>query len=125
MAQSPATWVAEFLNHRELNGPDGRALYAYRCTTEEFNSLAEALSDGTHGGAPTAVPRTFVLYAAEWWQRKYDGGHWAWEPLLESINWHWVHYPDLYQPVREALRWWKLDPVRLPTSVRYLGTFAC
>ena len=52
-------------------------------------------------------------------------GHWAWEPLLESINWRSVHYPDLYQPVREALRWWKLDPVRLTTSVRYLGTFAC
>ena len=72
MVQSPATWVAEFFNQRELNGPDGRVLYAYRCTTDEFNSLAEALSNGTLGGAPTAS-RAFVLYAAEWWQRKYDG----------------------------------------------------
>ena len=67
----------------------------------------------------------FVLYAAEWWQRRYDGRHWAWEPLLASIGWHAVHYPELYEPVKKAWGWWKVDLVRLPTSIRYLGTFAC
>ena len=122
-----ADWIDRFLRHRELECADGRALYAYRCTTEEFDSLAEALAEvGPYdGAADRVVIRAFVLYAAEWWQRRYDGGHWAWEPLLASLDWRLVHYPDLYEPVREALRWWRVDLVRLPTSVRYLGTFAC
>ena len=65
------------------------------------------------------------LYASEWWQRRYDGRQWAWEPLLASITWDQIHYPDLYTPVKQAWEWWKVDLVRLPTSVRYLGTFAC
>ena len=124
MAQSPINWINEFLHCRELDGPDGRALYAYRCTADEFDSLAEVLSHST----PTTngATRAFVFYAAEWWQRRYDGHHWAWEPLLASIRWHrHIHYPDLYEPVRVALRWWQADLVRLPTSIRYLGTFAC
>ena len=127
MSQRIAEWIAEFLGHRDLTGPDRRALYAYRCSGEEFASLAEALSHSPpHGGtAANMTVRAFVLYAAEWWQRRYDGGRWAWEPLLDSIDWHSVHYPGLYEPVREALRWWKIDLVRLPSSVRYLGTFAC
>ena len=124
MAQSPSTWINGFLHHRGLDGPDGRALYAYRCTATEFDSLAEVLSHSTPDGTINATTRAFVFYAAEWWQRQYDGHHWAWEPLLASIKWH-IHYPDLYEPVRAALRWWRVDLVRLPTSIRYLGTFAC
>ena len=71
------------------------------------------------------MTRAFVLYAAEWWQRRYDGRHWAWEPLLASIGWYSVDYPELYESVRKAWSWWKVDLVRLPTSIRYLGTFAC
>ena len=126
---SPRTfdWLETFLACRRLRRPDGRALYAYRCTGEEFASLAEALSrNPPQGGSTSNMPiRAFVLYAAEWWQREYDGGRWAWEPLLESIGWGGVHYPDLYEPVRRAWGWWKVGLVRLPTSIRYLGTFAC
>ena len=120
-------WLEAFLACRGVKRPDGRALYAYRCTGEEFGSLAEALSrNPMQGGSTSHIPiRAFVLYAAEWWQREYDGRHWAWEPLLESIGWGGVHYPDLYEPVRRAWGWWKVGLVRLPTSIRYLGTFAC
>ena len=124
MSQSPIIWINEFLHCRGLDGPDGRALYAYRCTATEFDALAEVLSHSTPDSATNGETRAFVLYAAEWWQRRYDGHHWAWEPLLASIEWH-IHYPDLYEPVRAALRWWQVDLVRLPTSIRYLGTFAC
>ena len=126
---SPRTfdWLETFLACRRLRRPDGRALYAYRCTGEEFASLAEALSrNPPQGGSVSNMPvRAFVLYAAEWWQREYDGSQWAWEPLLESVGWGGVHYSDLYEPVRRAWGWWKVDLVRLPTSIRYLGTFAC
>lgn len=117
-----ATWLDAFLESRGLQLPDGRPLYSYRCTAREFGSLARTLEVYRHRG--TAI-RAFVIYAAEWWQRHYNGGPWAWQPLLESVGWHGVHYPDLYMPVREALHWWHVDLVRLPTQIRYLGTFAC
>ena len=111
MTRHIANRIEEFLRCRELERPDGRALYAYRCTAEEFSSLAEELShtDPPCGGGANPAIRAFVLYAAEWWQRRYDGRQWAWEPLLASIDWHLVHYPDLYGPIRDALRWWRPD----------------
>ena len=126
MTQQIVSWTEEFLSRRELDSPDGRALYAYRCSHEEFVSLGDMLADcPSFNRRGNASIRAFVLYAAEWWQREYDGGTWAWEPLLESIGWESVHYPDLYEPVKQAWAWWKVDLVRLPTSIRYLGTFAC
>ena len=126
MSRDTASWIDEFLKRRELERPDGRPLYAYRCKAEEFDSLSEVLNSSSPYGSKIAnwPVRAFVLYAAEWWQRKYDGGHWAWDPLLESIGWR-IHYPDLYESARAAFGWWRVDLVRLPTSIRYLGTFAC
>ena len=116
-----ALWIASFLRSRELPEPDGRPLYAYRCTASEFETLRGVLKE-----SPVSEPhfRAFVLYAAQWWQRQYDGGRWAWEPLLGSIGWS-TPYTDLYSDVRRAWRWWKVEPVRLPSSTRFLGTFAC
>jgi len=124
MPRCPNEWISEFLHRRQLERPDGRALYAHRCTAEEFESLRETLAqvDPCHSEARSI--EAFVLYAAEWWQREYDGGHWAWEPLLQSIGWR-IDYPDLYESVRTALRWWQVGLVRSETSTRYLGTFAC
>ena len=127
MSDGAATWIRDFLRRRNLEHPDGRALYAYRCTGQEFAALTETLKQNSFLGnrAGNAVIRAFVLYAAEWWQRRYDGRNWAWEPLLTSVGWYTVGYPELYEPVRKAWTWWRVDLVRLPTSVRYLGTFAC
>lgn len=117
-----ATWLKTFLQVRKLPQPDGRPLYAYRCTGEEFRALAGAFRLQDPFGRHSA--RAFVLYASEWWRREYGGRRWAWEPLLRSIGWR-VHYPDLYEPIRAAWRWWDVQPVRLPSSTRFLGTFAC
>ena len=129
MLSGPTEWLREFLAGRDLDRPDGRALYAYRCTSQEFESLeAMLIAHMPHvqiRGSEETTVRAFALYASEWWQRKYDGRQWAWEPLLASIGWDRIFYPDLYAPVKKAWEWWKVDLVRLPTSVRYLGTFAC
>ena len=118
-----ASWTTSFLRQRGLPAPDGRPLYAYRCTAAEFDSIEHVLREATVSITDHHF-RVFVLYAAQWWQRKYDGGRWAWEPLLASIGWP-THYPDLYPCIRRAWQWWKVTPVRLPSSTRYLGTFAC
>ena len=126
MSMDTSEWLRSFLSKRNLVEPDGRPLYAYRCTRSEFAEISERLGAGRLEAPPTAWDiRAFVLYAAEWWQRRYDGGPWAWAPLLAYIGWSHVHFPDLYRPVRSALSWWGVELVRLNTSTRYLGTFAC
>ena len=118
------SWLKAFLDARKVRQPDGRPLYAYRCKADEFETLRDVLRGPLHAYNNKQHLRAFVLYAAQWWQRQYDGRRWAWEPLLDSISWH-VDYPDLYPDVRAAWRWWKIQPVRLPAGTRYLGTFAC
>ena len=129
MSTLASDWIRDFLKSegRNLENPDGRPMYAYRCSGNEFEALGKTLekSSPCAGLVNDMVARAFTFYAAEWWQRRYDGRHWAWEPLLSSIGWNSVDYPDLYEPVRKAWRWWRIDLVRLPTSIRYLGTFAC
>ena len=125
-AVNTSDWLQSFLGQRQLEQPDGRPLYAYRCTQHEFEDLADRLAVAARDGRLAAAEiRAFVLYASEWWQRQYDGSRWAWEPLLRYVGWDHVHFPDLYEPVRRALRWWRVELVRLETSTRYLGTFAC
>ena len=96
MSQQFVAWIEGFLDRRELGLPDGRALYAYRCSQEEFDSLASLLANCPpfHRAASSPI-RAFALYASEWWQREYDGGTWAWEPLLESIGWSAVTLPKI------------------------------
>ena len=76
-------WLEAFLACRGVERPDGRALYAYRCTGEEFGSLAEALSrnpprgasakpsapatrTGTTSRAVPAIAESPALGAARW-----------------------------------------------------------
>ena len=126
MSGDAAPWIQAFLKHRGLSEPDGRPLYAYRCDNGEFASLQSMLCDAPSTGAlDSSTIRAFVLYAAEWWQRRYDGGRWAWDPLLASIIWRNLPFPYLYDPVRRALTWWRVELVRLSNANRYLGTFAC
>ena len=127
MASGIRGWVDGLLERRGLIDPDGRPLYAYRMTAEEFESLGDALSNSksSMGVATMPIMLGFVLYAAEWWQRHYDGGTWAWEPLLAALRWNSVHYPDLYGPVRTACHWWQVKMVYTASSTRYLTTFAC
>ena len=53
---------------RHLENPDGRALYAYQCTREEFETLIGVLEQTapTGGQVGQTVTQAFVLYASEW-----------------------------------------------------------
>ena len=115
-------WPANLLRSVNIETPDGRPLYAYRCANESFDELCDLLT----GWNPrdSVGGRAFAIYAAEWWRRHFDGGHWAWQPLLDSIRCD-VWFPELYRPLRNAWRWWGVKPVVLGASVRYLGTCAC
>ena len=87
-------WFQSFLGHRELTHPDGRMLFSYRTTTDEYAALRGLLANTLAAlqGAPWIPSRSssecacFVLYAAEWWRREYAGGAWRWTTILDSIG---------------------------------------
>lgn len=127
LAVGVRTWLGAFLDRRGLREPDGRPLYAYQCTQAEFAELTERLAGAAlnHGLPGPQAVRGFVLYASQWWQRRYSGGPWSWDSVFQDIGWMEIHYPNLHGPVRRALGWWQVELVRLSTSTRYLGTLAC
>ena len=124
MTVTRRAWLSSLLGSVGLSMPDERPLYAYRCSTERFEEARDVLAGWSSQRDPGAGGRVFAVYAAEWWRRHYDGGPWAWQPLLDSIRCE-VPFPELYEPLRSAWRWWHVRPVVLGASVRYLGTCAC
>ena len=85
-------WRSAFLAARGLPRADGRMLFSYRTTREEYQNLRElfavrirALSDRPWVLDSTAECACFVLYAAEWWRREYAGGYWRWQDILQSF----------------------------------------
>lgn len=90
---NPDSWIVALLNSKNLARPDGRMLYGYRLTDEEFRSLRETLSFATSFGKLDDVSNRirgfsalFVLYAAEWWRREYQGGAWRWSPIIRTFQ---------------------------------------
>ncbi|MFY7915096.1 MAG: STY4851/ECs_5259 family protein [Rubrivivax sp.] len=86
-------WFQSFLERRELTRPDGRMLFSYRTTRGEYLELRALLADMLLAldGAPWTLRSRvecacFVLYAAEWWRREYEGDSWRWTNILASIG---------------------------------------
>lgn len=86
-----------FLATRQLFSPTGEPLYTYRTSSPEFVDLREGLRElillipkplrlERIARARSWFPGLFVLYAAEWWRREYDGRGWTWEPIVESLG---------------------------------------
>ena len=115
------------LQRHDLPSPDGRALYEYRLTAEEFRKLKEVLRSFQPDQVlqRTGFSALFVLYASEWWRRRYDGSGFSWEPILRSLSVD----PEIWTPtqrsqcVKEGLAVWCL-PLRKHGGLRFLGTVA-
>jgi hypothetical protein len=129
-------WQGSFLRRRGAAYPTGRPLYTYRVTDEEFSDLETMMRDclgtwlrtvtlGDVARNVACFPPLFVLYAAEWWRRNYDGTGFAWEPIVSAIG----ASVDTWNPtersecVERGLQGWQL---RLSNShgLRYLGSIA-
>lgn len=86
------SWIMDLLHRRNLERPDGRMLYGYRLTDAEYQSLRERLSFATSVGKLDEISNRmrgfsalFVLYAAEWWRREYQGGAWRWSSIISRF----------------------------------------
>jgi hypothetical protein len=129
-------WVRTFLAARCLDQPDGRPLYAYRVSDDEFLSLEALLNQwvstfrslatlGDFVNKVTGLAPLFVLYAAEWWRRRYDGRHWTWDPIVRRIGGdpdHWTQ-AQRSECVSSGLRYWRVE-LRKTGGLRYLGSIA-
>jgi hypothetical protein len=109
------TRFVQLLSVRGLNRPDGRALYSYRFTREEYGIIRNDLEryrlfalNNPFGAA------LFVAFAAEWFRRDREGGHWDWIRPLGEIGIRYaandrradVQYSDIREAVKCGLRIW-------------------
>lgn len=129
-------WIETLLSRRGLGTPSGLPLYTYRISEAEFLDLERRLRARleihlrTHtledvAARDPAFGPLFVIYAAEWWQRRYDGTGWSWAPILHSLGvdddtWSQGNRSEC---VTRGLAFWRLK-VRESRGLRFLGTIA-
>jgi hypothetical protein len=100
----------------------GDPLYMYKVTEADFDRLATELRTVTVADFTrhSICKKAFVLYASTWWNRRYQGGHWAWEPIFASIGPNCNVDPNNRSDyIRQGLRSWGLEPVAIQRA--YLG----
>lgn len=96
MKENGQLWLEDFLVKRDLKSPNGMELYRYRTSEKEFlkieTILRNWLEDWPHSSNLADLSDTplfaqlFVLYASEWWRRRYDGTGVAWEPIIADLR---------------------------------------
>ncbi|WP_294447053.1 hypothetical protein, partial [uncultured Mailhella sp.] len=92
-------WLHDFLYQRGLDKPDGRHLFSYHATPDEFLALEDGLKHSVEVASilddhnPLAVlnnmsdfDAVFVLYAALCWQQRYDGTTWTYDVVLQGLG---------------------------------------
>ena len=73
----PKEWLDNFLKVRGLSEPSGDPLWSYRVSDAEFEDLESNVMPDVLTGSESdsaTVNRLFLLYAAEAWKRRYEGG---------------------------------------------------
>jgi hypothetical protein len=84
------TCLAKIIGARELSKPDGRRLYQYRVTDQEYRRIKEMLVECLEVYQPDVSSREFCalicLYVSEWFKREFSGGMWSWDPPLNAVG---------------------------------------
>lgn len=118
-------WISLFLSRRGLQEPDGRPLFAYKTSLEEFEALRQLLQNiptGQH--ISSRSPQAWLLFAAEWWKREYPGGAWRWGPLCEASGLRGIPYNQIRQLVIDGHRQWRLQTTIKNEGKRFIGLVA-
>ena len=115
-------WLHDFLYQRDLEKPDGRHLFSYHATPDEFLSLEDGLKHSVEVASilddhnPLAVlnnmsgfDAVFVLYAALCWQQRYEGTTWTYDVVLRGLG-ITLDNPtqELKNPIERGLAFWGL-----------------
>jgi hypothetical protein len=96
-----------------------RPLYEYRFTGDEYRRMGEALRANRRTFLSDPCGRAlFVAYAAEWFRREREGGHWDWVHPLASLGVRYhatdpgvdVRYGDVRSAAEAGLAAWRRRP---------------
>lgn len=127
----PLEWIKQILERHGLDKPDGRPLYQYRLTEEEFEELEKLLKLSSHLGFQNVSrlmlmwDAALVIYASEWWRREYSG-QWSWEGIFLSLN---LDTDDISTGLRNdiiqnGLNRWHRSVRKIGGRRHFLGTVA-
>lgn len=109
-----------WLSDLGLPSIDGRPLHRYRLSDDGFARLERNLcarASSLRFAPGPILAASFVLWAAEWFRRRYDGKGLRWENLGKVLGFHaepheWRRLADL------GLRHWRIPELRI-NGVRY------
>ncbi|NGP89683.1 STY4851/ECs_5259 family protein [Fodinibius halophilus] len=129
-------WIRDFLHKRDYDRPTGKNLYTYKMSREEFEELEKELikwlqkklefnSLSEIVDKKRIFNNLFVLYAAEWWKRRFSGGRWSWQPILDDLNLNSDEWsaPKRSHCVERGFRYWRID-LKNTHGLRFLGSVA-
>ena len=107
---------AQLLDARGLVRPDGRALYAYRFSRNEYELVRHDLRRfGLFGLKNPFGAALFVAFVSEWFRRDREGGHWDWIRPLRDLGIRYgaddpksdIRYPEIREAVQSGLLKWR------------------
>lgn len=110
-------YLSSMLTRRGINTPDGRMLFEYRLDVAEFEELRNLLRQFVEAQQRSYLHfsnrsecAVFILYAAEWWRRKYAGGAWRWDQVYASLSNKTIQFApnERTQTVERGLHFWGL-----------------
>ncbi len=118
-------WLSGFLSKRGLKEPDNRPLFAYKTTSDEFESLKNLLHASSNmQGTYSRYSQVWLLFAAEWWKREYAGGAWRWGPLCDALGQQGLAHEKIRGLVVEGHKQWQLQTAIKNEGKRFIGLVA-
>lgn len=125
----PKDWLNHYLTHQDRQSlrDSGQPLYRYAMNYDEYKTLQTALKNSAMLGVANITKisgwnATFVIYAAEWWQREYDGSSWKWDKIFASFGAsnQELTTPERNQLVKNGLQYWHRKVRIINGRTRYI-----
>ena len=127
---APSEWIDTLLQRHDIEKPDGRPLYQYRLSEQEFAALTDLLKLSARLGINEITEMrfwdaAFVMYGAEWWRRYYTG-EWGWGGVFDSIGINSIELSPVKRNslVESGLQRWRRDVRAVGGTRKFLGTVA-
>lgn len=121
------TWLNRFLSRRGIRAPDGRPLYEYHTTNDEYNELVQLIKligQSKNNIHDKGFAACFVLFCAEWYRRDYESHFgWTWDPIYKRLGTS-LTASELRYIIPKGMEEYWARPIRFYESERrnFLGT---
>ena len=120
-------WLRSLRRARNLDRPDGRALYRYRMTDQEFLQARHILGQVARRGRLDEPDRRsgalFVAYCAEWFRRESTSTFLKWDAIDPAL-FPQVPYPSKQKLTELGLQYWGRELRRSQHGREFLLTLA-